>query len=69
MFLADVERNGIAAAGTAVPQILHLFAFRPEWTAHLAAFTQSVMRAPSPLTPAQREMIAAFTSSANDCHF
>lgn len=29
----------------------------------------SIMFGPSPLTRAQREMIAVVTSSANDCHY
>ena len=30
---------------------------------------QSIMFGPSPLTRAQREMIAVVTSSANECHY
>ena len=57
------------AAGQAVPQIMHLFAFKSDRTKHLADFTQGVMRGPSPLSPGQRELIAAFTSRRNDCPF
>jgi alkylhydroperoxidase family enzyme len=57
------------AAGLPVPQIMHLFAFKPERTEFLARFTQGVMRGPSPLSPGQRELIAAFTSRRNDCPF
>jgi alkylhydroperoxidase family enzyme len=56
-------------AGMPVPQIMHLFAFKPERTSHLAQFTQGVMRGPSPLSPGQRELIAAFVSRRNDCPF
>ena len=59
----------IRNAGAAVPQIMHLFAFKTERTKHLANFTQGVMRGPSPLSPGQRELIAAFTSRRNDCPF
>ncbi len=80
MFLRDVESHPAAGpyaeriaamreAGVPVPQILHLFAFKPEATEHLAAFTQAVMRGPSPLSPGVRELIAAFTSRRNDCPF
>jgi len=80
MYLRTVEHSAPAtewgkaaeamgAAGFAVPQILHLFNFRPGATRHLAAFTQEVMRGPSPLTPGERELIAAFTSAANACDF
>ena len=69
MFLQDVQQKGELTVGVAVPQILHLFSYRPEWTAHLSAFTESVMRGPSELPPGKRELIAAFTSSVNSCHF
>lgn len=80
MYLKDVERavpRGFQAetirqmreAGEPVPQILHLFAFKPGRTRFLARFTQEVMRGPSPLTAGQRELIAAFTSRRNRCLF
>jgi alkylhydroperoxidase family enzyme len=80
MYLPDIESHPatgpygerIAAAraqGTPLPQIWHLFAFKPTMTEHLAAFTQEVMRAPSPLSPGLRELIAAYTSRRNDCLF
>ncbi len=57
------------AAGLPVPGIMHLFAFKPERTEHLARFTQEVMRGESPLSPGLRELIAAFTSARNACPF
>lgn len=80
MHLPAVERHDDAgptgerirvmrAAGVAVPQILHLIAFRPAMTGHLARLSQEVMRGPSPLSPGLRELIAAFTSSRNHCLF
>ncbi len=48
---------------------MHLFAFRTERTRFLERFTQGVMRGPSPLSPGQRELIAAFTSYRNSCPF
>ena len=56
-------------ANVPVPQIQYLFAFKPERTDHLSCFTQAVMRGSSPLTAAQRELIAAFTSRLNQCPF
>lgn len=80
MFLPEVERAPAAgayatriasmrAAGVPVPQIMHLFAYKPDRTDFLARFTHEVMRGPSPLTPGMRELIAAFTSRRNDCPF
>ena len=80
MYLNEVQHHhsgsawGAAAeamghAGVPVPQILHLFNFRPERTQFLASFTQEVMRGPSPLSAGQRELIAAFTSRARRCLF
>jgi hypothetical protein len=80
MFLPEVERfdaggayarviDGLRAAGQPVPQILHLFAYKPDRTDFLSRFTQGVMRGPSPLSAGFRELIAAFTSRRNDCLF
>ena len=80
MFLQDVERHEgsspwadairqMRGAGLPIPQIMHLFAYKADRTAHLAHFTQGVMRGPSPLSAGQRELIAAFTSRQNECPF
>ena len=80
MFLHEVEEHqgsgtsaqrieGMRAAGATIPQIMHLFAYKPDRTDFLAQFTQGVMRGPSPLAPGMRELIAAFTSRRNDCPF
>jgi hypothetical protein len=80
MFLKSVESHdapepfasvfsGMRSAGIPIPQILHLFAFKPDRTDHLSKFTQGVMRGPSPLLPGQRELIAALTSKLNQCLF
>jgi alkylhydroperoxidase family enzyme len=61
--------DGLRASGLPVPQIMHLFAYKPDRTDHLSRFTQEVMRGPSPLSPGLRELIAAFTSRRNDCLF
>lgn len=80
MFLPGVEQNpqpgpyadlirAMKAAAPEYPQIWHLFAFQTEATAHLARFTQAIMREASPLTPGFRELIAAYTSAKNQCPF
>ena len=80
MYLHDVEAHrgtgaraeaieGMRARGVPIPQIMHLFAYKPDRTDHLAAFTQGVMRGPSPLLAGQRELIAALTSTLNQCLF
>lgn len=61
---ADMEAHSVP-----VPQILYLFAYKPRMTEHLSRFTQELMRGPSPLSPGQRELIAAFTSRRNQCPF
>lgn len=68
MYLPEVEKAG-PRPGPGVPQIHHLFAFKPEATRHLERFSEAVMRAPSPLNAGWRELIAAFTSKLNRCHF
>jgi alkylhydroperoxidase family enzyme len=80
IFLKDVERTAksgpageriaeLESQGLPIPQILYLFAFKPRMTDHLSRFTQELMRGPSPLSPGQRELIAAFASSRNACPF
>ncbi len=80
MFLPEVERdntggayahliNDLRTAGHPVPQIMHLFAYKPDRTDFLSRFTQGVMRGPSPLSAGFRELIAAYTSRRNDCPF
>jgi len=65
---ADLIRSK-QAAGSEYMQIWHLFAFKPEMTAHLARLSQAVMRDPAPISPGIRELIAAHTSSLNGCAF
>lgn len=81
MYLPEVEGNphiegnygglieSLRQSGAAPPQIMYLFGFKDSVTKHLRAFTQAVMRGPSPLTPAFRELIAAFVSTRNQCLF
>ena len=67
--LRGIEIKTAKAIGLPIPQILHLFAFKPDRTQHLMSFTQDVMRGPSPLSAGQRETIAALVSGRNSCVF
>ncbi len=81
MYLREVENKraeggvyaqaieAIRASGAQLPQIVHLFAYKPELTVHLERLSQAIMRGPSPLSPGLRELIAAFTSQQNHCPF
>ena len=80
MFLPDVEKNGkpgpyleavrtLQGVAPEYPQIWHMFAYLPRATEHLARFTQEILREEAPLSPGFRELIAAYTSSRNDCPF
>jgi uncharacterized peroxidase-related enzyme len=80
MFLPGVQNNpqpspyfdmikSAQESGREYWQIWHLFAFLPETTAHMAHFTQGIMRGPAPITPALRELIATYTSYLNQCEF
>ncbi len=66
-YAATIE--ALRSSGGPVPQIMYLFAYKPERTEHLSRFTHEVMRGPSPLTPGFRELIAAYTSRLNHCPF
>jgi hypothetical protein len=81
MFLSDVQRHqgddnytraieAMKRAGmTEYPQILHMFSYKIKATVHLERFTQEMLREPAPLSPGFRELIAAYTSSLNQCPF
>jgi hypothetical protein len=80
MFLTEVENKSgsgpydamierMKADGAVVPQIFHLIRYKPNVGAHLTRLTQEIMRGPSPLSAGLRELIAAFTSSRNQCPF
>jgi uncharacterized peroxidase-related enzyme len=80
MFLRGVEDNpkpsvyrdlieSAKASGGDSWQIWHLLAFNPEAAHHLAALSQVLMHDQAPLSPGLRELIAAYTSSLNQCEF
>lgn len=52
-----------------VPGIRSLAMFRPETGKHLYELAQVLLRGPSPLSEAEREIIATFVSSRNNCRF
>jgi len=52
-----------------VPGIRSLVLFRPDTGKHLYDLAQILLRDPSPLTTAERELIAAHVSARNDCAF
>ena len=49
--------------------ITSLFAYRPETAKPLRELAEVLLRGPGTLTSGEREMIAAFVSSRNDCEF
>ncbi|WP_035855131.1 carboxymuconolactone decarboxylase family protein [Cryptosporangium arvum] len=52
-----------------LPGLVGLLAARPDVAAPLTALAETLLRGPSPLTPAQRETIAAHVSHGNGCVF
>jgi len=52
-----------------LPGITSGFAFRPETAKPMRELAEVLLRGPHTLTSGEREMIAAFVSSRNDCHF
>ena len=51
------------------PGIRSLVMYRPETGQHLYALVQELLRGESPLSAAERELIAGFVSSRNECKF
>ena len=52
-----------------LPGIRGLFAFRPETAAPLCELGEVLLHQPNSLTPAERELIATYVSSQNDCYY
>jgi uncharacterized peroxidase-related enzyme len=52
-----------------IPGISSLMAFRPETAGPLSELAEVLLRGPSPLSRGERELIAAFVSSGNECRF
>ncbi|KAA6439375.1 peroxidase-related enzyme [Dyadobacter flavalbus] len=52
-----------------LPGIVGLFNFRPETAVPLQLLAETLLRGESPLTSGERELIAAYVSHLNDCHF
>jgi uncharacterized peroxidase-related enzyme len=80
LYLPDVEVNlqpgpyralidDAKARGAEYSKIWELFAFKNEFTTHLARFTHGVLRHPTTISPGLRELIAAYTSFQNECTF
>ena len=46
-----------------------LMAFKPASGSKLNELAEQLLRAPSPLTPAERELIATYVSSQNECRY
>jgi uncharacterized peroxidase-related enzyme len=80
IFLRDVEANpqpgpyadAIAEAkksGAEYWGIWNILAFHPQMAYHLCELSHELMFEPAPISPALRELIAAYTSSLNHCEF
>jgi uncharacterized peroxidase-related enzyme len=52
-----------------VPGIVSAFAFRPETATPMRELAETLLRGPSSLSSADRETIAAYVSSRNECRF
>ena len=52
-----------------VPGIRSLFAFRPETAKPMCDLADILLHEPGTLSPAERELIATYVSSQNDCYF
>jgi uncharacterized peroxidase-related enzyme len=52
-----------------LPGISGAFAFRPETAKPMRELAHVLLHEPNSLTPGERELIATYVSSQNDCHF
>jgi hypothetical protein len=79
MYLPEVQKAEDAPYGETIrqcrehgmpaPELAHLLAYKADRNKFLSLFTHEVMRGPSPLSPGQRELIAAFVSRRNECRY
>jgi uncharacterized peroxidase-related enzyme len=80
LYLPDVEANhqrgpyatlvaDAKSRDAEYSKIWDLFAFKNEFTVHLARLSQGVIRTPSTISTGMRELIAAYTSFQNECAF
>ena len=65
--LADYYRQG--GVGNRVDNILKIHSLNPLSLKHHLDMYEHLMRGPSGLSMAEREMIAVAVSKANDCHY
>src|ERR1700751_2113242 len=52
-----------------LPGIRGLMAFRPETARPMNDLVDTLLHAPHPLTPGERELIATYVSYLNDCYY
>jgi len=52
-----------------LPGIVSVLAYRAETAQPLRALAEMLLRGTSPLSSGEREMIATFVSTRNDCYF
>lgn len=57
------------ALSETLPGITAGFAFRPETAKPMRELAHTLLHEPSSLTPGERELIATYVSSQNDCYF
>jgi alkylhydroperoxidase family enzyme len=67
MFIRHLKDSTPQANGQS--ELRHLFAYDPGRSKYLLRFTQAVMRDDGPLSPGERELVAAMTSKENHCLF
>lgn len=54
---------------TGIPGMIGALLYRPEVAGPIAALTETMLRGPNTLTPGERELIATYVSTRNECYF
>lgn len=67
--LLRAEYDAALARAGRVWQIIKVKSLNPPALKHSTALYATLMHGPSPLSRAQRELIAVVVSKANDCHY
>src|SRR5690625_3490246 len=67
--MSTISNTAHIELNNSLPGIVGLFKYSPETAKPLSELAEVLLRGPSTLTTAEREMIASWVSYQNECHF
>src|SRR5690625_4419905 len=67
--MSTISNTAHIELNNSLPGIVGLFKYSPETAKPMSELAEVLLRGPSTLTTAEREMIASWVSYQNECHF